>query len=80
MTIEKNLHMQIEIFKKCKGPESLPLSNENNPEGTLKLIPGEIIKSIHKIGSIISSVKSLEDGFRNVKERNGIRLERLRHF
>lgn len=40
--------MQIEIFKKCKGPESLPLSNENNPEGTLKLIPGEIIKSLNR--------------------------------
>lgn len=44
------------------------------------MIPGEIIKSIHKIGSIISGVKSLDDGFRNVKERNSIRLERLRHF
>ena len=40
--------MQIEIFKKCKGPESLPLSNENNPEGTFKLNPGEIIKSLNR--------------------------------
>lgn len=46
----------------------------------MKLILGEIIKSIYKIGSIIFSVKSLEDGFRNVKERNSIRLERLRYF
>lgn len=40
--------MQIEIFKKCKGFEFFFFSNENNFEGILKLILGEIIKSLNR--------------------------------